>query len=656
MCGIFGIVRPSGLSVADRWLMRRMSDSIRHRGPDGEGFAVERGVAIGMRRLAIIDTEGGWQPFWNEDRSVAVVANGEIYNFLELRQQLEARGHRFSSGSDCETIVHLYEEYGDECVHSLRGMFAFAILDLRAGTMTLGRDRMGEKPMLLAEQGDSLVFCSELSGLVGAGAVPFELDGNALNMYMHWGFIPEPLTPVVGTRKLPAGSLLRIDLRTGKRSERVYWRMEDAPPIEGDPIELIREELQTIGTITMRSDVPIGVGLSSGIDSSAIAVMAKTHATQAVSAFSVGYEGRSWQDETGPAEEFARYLGMPFHKVLLSVDRVVREFPEVCLRRDEPIVDIAGSNIFALMRLARDHNVPVLLSGQGGDELFWGYQWARDAVDASERKAKRLRGGAGFLDYIRPTSPPLSLFGLANWLESAAGLRSGIARWRNDGSTSPHQLVFWDQRWEYQSAAKKAKAVFGERLLAATLSPADAFTGEKYWADVPNSVAERLCSTYLRSNGLLQTDRLGMACSIEGRVPFVDYRLVELVFGLRRYLSDRHLGHKEWLKAAFRGTVPEEVFRRRKRGFTPPWRSWAPALMSAYGPDLEGGELVSAGVLSPRAITGLRSSFDGMGRPTSLAFESLVLEQWARGMRSLAMDAQSSRHGEPDLSGSRRRV
>jgi len=430
--------------------------------------------------------------------------------------------------------------------------------------------------------------------------------------------------------------------------------MEDAPPIEGDPIELIREELRTIGTITMRSDVPIGVGLSSGIDSSAIAVMAKTHASQPVSAFSVGYEGRSWQDETGPAEEFARFLGLPFHRVLLSVDRVVREFPEVCLRRDEPIVDIAGSNIFALMRLAKDHDVPVLLSGQGGDELFWGYKWARDAVDASERKARRLRGSAGFLDYIRPTVPPLSLFGLANWLESLAGFRSGIAAWRDDVRTHPHQMVFWNQRWEYKAAAKKAKAVFGERLLAATLSPAAAFTGEEYWANLQNSVAERLCSTYLRSNGLLQTDRLGMACSVEGRVPFVDYKLVELVFGLRRYISDRHLGHKEWLKSAFRGTVPEEIFRRRKRGFTPPWRSWAPALMRAYGPDLEGGELVSAGVLSSRAVPELRSTFDALGRPTSLAFESLVLEQWARGVRSLSMAAQSKWQGEPNLSGSRR--
>jgi asparagine synthase (glutamine-hydrolysing) len=634
--------------------MRRMADAIRHRGPDGEGFAVGERAAIGMRRLSIIDAEGGWQPLWNEDRTIAIVANGEIYNFLELRNDLEARGHRFSSGSDCETIVHLYEDHGEECVHMLRGMFAFAIIDQRSETMLLGRDRMGEKPLLVADQGDATIFCSELSGLVGSGAVPFEIDVGAINLFMHWGFIPEPQSPVAGTRKLPAGSLLRIDLRTGKRSERVYWRMEDAPPVDGDPVELIRNEIRRIGEITMRSDVPIGVGLSAGIDSSAIAVLAKVHASQPVSAFSVGYEGATWQDETRLAQEFAKYLGLPFNKVTLSVDRIVREFPEVCIRRDEPIVDIAGSSMFALMRLARDHDVPVLLSGQGGDELFWGYQWARDAVMASERKARRLRGDAGLLEYLRLAVPPLSLFGIANWLESGAGLGAGFSRWRVDGKNSPSQLVFWDSRWEYRAAARRARSVFGDRLLGSTVSPAFPFTDSRFWEDIPGSVTERLCSTYLRSNGLTQTDRLSMSCSVEGRVPFVDHRLVELVFGLRKSRSDFGLGPKAWLKAAFRDTVPEAVFRRRKRGFSPPWRSWAPALMRAYGADLESGELVTSGLLAPTAPRELRSAFDFLGRPTSLAFESLVLEQWARGFRAKARGLDTRWRGEPDLSGSRR--
>ena len=654
MCGILGVFRTSGLTVDDRWLVRRMADAIRHRGPDGEGFVVQDRIAIGMRRLSIIDTEGGWQPIWNEDRTVAVVANGEIYNFVELRRSLESRGHRFSTSSDCETIVHLYEELGDGCVAQLRGMFAFAILDLRSHTLTLCRDRMGEKPLMLVERGDFLAFCSELAGLVGSGAVPFELDAGAVNMYFHWGVVPEAMSAVAGTRKLPAGAILRVDLRTGQRTERIYWSMGDAPAVYGDPVELIREELRTVGTITMRSDVPVGVGLSSGVDSSAIAVMARAHASQPVSAFSVGYEGLTWQDETAQAEQFAEHLGMPFHRVRINVERVVREFPEVCLRRDDPIADIAGSNVYALMRLAREHDVPVLLSGLGGDELFWGYSWFRDSVEATIRKRCLLEGRSGVLDYLQPRMPPMSLAGMANWLQAGGGLLSGLSRWRNDARAPADRLVFWDNQGEYSAVERVAPSLFGDAMHATGMDPASPFTGPAFWSDLPNSMVELLCSTYLRCNGLGQTDRLSMACSVEGRVPFVDYRLAELVVGLRKSGSDRQLGHKAWLKAAFRGLVPESVFERPKRGFSPPWRRWSVALMRAYGPDLEGGELVSSGILCPAAAAWLRSPFDRLGRPRPMAFSSLVLEQWARGMRMLSLASSAGRNGEPDLGGVRR--
>ena len=241
-------------------------------------------------------------------------------------------------------------------------MFAFALIDERNNKLILARDRMGEKPLILAEFNEHLVFCSELSGLVGSGAIPFEMDPNAIKMFYYWGYIPEPLSAVKNTRKLAAGSIFEIDLQTGVRQEKKYWCLEDAPPIEGDAIEIIRNEIKKIGEITMRSDVPIGIGLSAGIDSSAIAALAKKHAKQPITAFSIGYSGKAWQDESFMAEDFAHELGIPFHRAVLDVERVVREFPEMCLRRDEPIADLAGSSIYALMRLSREHNVPVLLS------------------------------------------------------------------------------------------------------------------------------------------------------------------------------------------------------------------------------------------------------------------------------------------------------
>ena len=652
MCGIFGVFKKSGLNLEDRWLLRRMADNQVHRGPDGEGFHVSKSVAIGMRRLAIIDPNGGWQPIYNEDRSIALVANGEIYNFVELRRDLIARGHRFETGSDCETIIHLYEEYGADCVGHLRGMFAFALIDERNNKLILARDRMGEKPLILAEFNEHLVFCSELSGLVGSGAIPFEMDPNAIKMFYYWGYIPEPLSAVKNTRKLAAGSIFEIDLQTGVRQEKKYWCLEDAPPIEGDAIEIIRNEIKKIGEITMRSDVPIGIGLSAGIDSSAIAALAKKHARQPITAFSIGYSGKSWQDESFMAEDFAHELGIPFHRAVLDVERVVREFPEMCLRRDEPIADLAGSSIYALMRLSREHNVPVLLSGLGGDELFWGYSWHRNAVYKNQRKRALLAGDANILNYLKFRSPPISVTGFINWLGDGAGFLGGIREWKQDFKTNPDRLIFWDEVRDFRIAESGLDAISGPNLRTSTLSAAEPFTSQKYWNDIETSMTERICSTYLRSNGLDQTDRLSMACSVEGRVPFVDYRIAELAVGLRKSKSDLDLGHKGRLKAAFSDLLPQNILTRPKRGFAQPWRIWIRELMLNFSSDISSGFLVNEGMVNRDATLSMAKVFDHFRRPYPFALETLVLEQWARGMSALIPKRNENHSAEPILTNS----
>jgi asparagine synthase (glutamine-hydrolysing) len=649
MCGIFGVFRRGGLVDDDRWLLRRMADAMIHRGPDGEGFHLDGQAGIGMRRLAIIDPSGGWQPLFSEDGQIALVANGEIYNFVELRRDLEARGHQFQTGSDCETIVHLYEEYGTDCVQHLRGMFAFALIDRRRRRLIIARDRMGEKPLLLAEQGDRLIFCSELTGLVGARAVPFEIDPEAIKLFYYWGFIPEPVSPVIGTRKLPAGSMLQIDLESGRREERVYWRLEDAPPIEGDPVERIREELDIVGRITMRSDVPLGVALSAGIDSSAIAMLAKRCADQPVSALSIGYEGNTLQDESRLAEAFAREIGIPFHRVEVSVDRVVENFPQMCLRRDDPVLDISGSSIFELMRGTHAHGFRVLLSGLGGDELFWGYPWHRRSVEQSENKRRMLRGEGSILDYLRMQRPPLSITGLINWMESLGGLLAGVRAWRRDARSDPNRLVFWDQIRDFQLAERRFSSFAGDAMKDCQTSAAAPFTGAMFWDNLDVSLTERLCATYLRCNGLAQTDRLSMACSVESRVPLVDYRIAEVVIGLRKVRSDREFGHKHLLRQALRDVVPEQVLQRRKRGFTPPWRTWIARLMQRYGDDMARGQVCGRGIVTAAAAEQLRSGFDGLGRIKPFALETLVLEQWAQGMASLASNASRSLDGPLEL-------
>ncbi len=630
MCGIIGVARNGGLTENDRRLMRQMADGIHHRGPDGEGFFVDQRVAIGMRRLSIIDVEGGRQPLANEDRTVFVVANGEIYNFVELRKELEGRGHRFRGGSDCETIVHLYEELGKDCVGRLRGMFAFALIDLTRNLLILARDRVGEKPLLLAETNDHIVFSSELTPLVAAGVVPFELDADAVRMYYHWGFVPEPATPIRGVRKLPAGCILALDLVSGQRQEERYWSMDDEPAADGEPVACIREELDQIARIVFRSDVPIAIGLSAGIDSSAILSMAKRHASQPIAAFSIGYEGSTWQDESFLAEAYARQLGVDFHRVVVREDDVIRNFPEMCGVRDEPIANLTGVSIYMLMKAVRSEGFPVFLSGLGGDELFWGYEWHRRATRASLRKDRLWKGAAGFADYLDVRMPPVSATGAINWLEDLGGLKSGMRQFERDRTSSRDSLVFWDTRREYQLAERLLGTIAGPALRDSVAEPSAPFTGPEYWRDIKASMVERLFATYLRSDGLGQTDRLSMACSVESRTPLVDHRLIELVGALRRRHDDFPLGHKAWLRAAFRAYVPESILARRKRGFTPPWRRWNRRLAASFGPQLLGGVLVSQGLLRNDSIRSLVNVFDWARRPAPLTVESVILEQWAR--------------------------
>lgn len=656
MCSIFGLIRAGGLRREDRWLLRDMSDHLVHRGPDGMGFHVDASAAIGMTRLAIIDLQGGWQPLYNEDRTIAVVCNGEIYNFVELRAELEARGHRFATRSDCETIVHLYEELGPECVHRLRGMFAFAVLDLRQQRLLLVRDRMGEKPLTLVERSDGLVFCSELVGLIGSGAVPFELDEASVHTLLHWEFLPDPMSPVRGVRKLGAGCLIDADLRTGRWSERIWWRLEDAPPLDDEPVERIRAELDQIATMIIRSDVPIGVGLSGGVDSSAIAAMAKRCSHQPVTCFSVGYEGSTWQDERPLAREFAAHLGLPLREVALGVDRMVRDFPQTCLKRDDPVADLSAPSQDALLRLVREHDCPVLLTGHGGDELFWGYQWVQGLPAQNSRKRRLLSGQAGIAQYLRFRKPPVSVVGAVNWLLSVAGALDGVRAMTRDRRAPPERLVFWDALDSWAAASSALARHGGERLQAVRADAAAAFTDRRFWDDLPTSIVSLECATYLRCNGLLLSDRLSMANSVEGRAPLSDYRLAEVVVGLRKRHDDLGLPRKSWLRGALQEMVPQFVFQRRKRGFTPPWRQWNRRLWSSYGSDLEGGFLQSRGILSASGVRALSKGFDVLQRPLPTAYHCLVLEQWARGMQAAA-DAARARvtqdRGEPELQPSR---
>lgn len=640
MCGIYGIVDPSGIRDADRRTLEALSDALFHRGPDGGGSYSGPGVEIGMRRLSIIDLAHGMQPLWSERRNIVLVANGEVYNFVELRAELERAGHRFSTGSDCETIIHLYEEHGARCVEFLRGMFAFALVDIDRRRMLIARDRLGEKPLYLAEQGGRLVFASELRALVASGTVPFVMSDEAIRDYFMWGFVPEPASAVVGTRKLGPGCLIEVDLITGERRERQWWSALDAPPLEGNPADLIGAVLDDIGRLVIRSDVPVGVALSGGVDSNLVAAMAVRHTSGPVRGFTVGYTGKARQDETDMARECADRLGIEHFTVQLEVSQVAADFGALCIARDEPIADISGPGYLALARLAREQGVPVLLMGQGGDELFWGYPWSVEAVRANDRKARLLQGHArAFGDYVRVSRPPMSYAGLVGWLLGGFGMSVGLRELRRDRSASPGQMVFWDQREAWWTALSGLQGYASPDFLRRTgsSSPARLFTRDRLPERPDLAITDLLLRTYMLGVGLNQCDRLSMAASVEGRLPLVDYRLVEIAIGLRKTVEDWHLPRKQWLLESARAMVPEHVFRRPKRGFTPPWRRWYPEIFGRYGDHLNGGALSDAGIL--RSVPRGTAPVDMLGRPKEFLVSALMLEEWARGMTSLAAGA-----------------
>jgi asparagine synthase (glutamine-hydrolysing) len=631
MCGICGIV--SSQPEADKRITRRMNSALAHRGPDGEGEFSAPHLAMAMRRLSIIDLNSGWQPLYNEDHSIAIIANGEIYNYVELRDELEKCGHRLSTRSDIETIAHLYEDHGLDCVKYLRGMFAFALWDSKQKRLVLARDRVGEKPLYLHETGDTIYFASEIKALVKTGKVKFEFDPFAVQLYFHYGYVPEPRTPLRGVRKLPAGHLLVVDVEPWSVTEHTYWRMEDIPPLEGDPVQLIRQQLDELSALVVRSDVPVGVALSGGVDSSAIAALTARTYPGVLQAFSVGYPGRPSNDEREQARGLADALKIPFHEVELTTEEQSDFFEELVYLRDDPIADISGFGYYAVSKKAHELGVPVLLQGQGGDELFWGYEWIRQAVVQTLRKQARLQSGPWgkfhFWDMTFPSG--LRPHKLWNWAKNGFG----IPMYQRDGQSHPDDMVFMELTSDFVNARNDMPGCYAPEFIEQVKDfPAESLHRFPHpWPDIPVTITQLISQTYLLENGIVQGDRLGMANSVELRLPFVDYRLIETVIGLRRNHPDYRLPAKYWLKEALRDILPNEILSRPKQGFAPPVREWHDNAFRRHGNKLIDGLLVQEKILTQQSAQTLAT---GVYPPVivPISFKALVLELWMRSIGS----------------------
>ncbi len=582
MCGIVGNVMARAGRQPDLRVLRRMADRIAHRGPDDEGFVVRGRAGLGMRRLKIIDLETGRQPMTGEDGSTWVVFNGEIYNYRELTRRLTAAGHRFSTASDTETIVHAWESRGVGMLDDLEGMFALAVWHEGTETLFLARDRLGIKPLYYAALSDQLVFASELKALVEHPEVSRELDPVALSEYLAYEYVPAPRAILQQVRKLAAGHWLAYT--NGHVKVEPYWDVAVLRPralTEAQAVERLHAVLDTVVREHMVSDVPLGVFLSGGIDSSTVAAFAARHASGRLKTFSIGFDDPSF-DESAPARQVARTLGTDHHEEVLSLRGAVELIAGLPDLLDEPLGDASLLPTYLLSRFAR-RAVTVALSGDGGDEVFAGYptypahRLARAYARVPEAIRERL---------VRP---------LVRRLPVSLDNFSLDFRLKRFVEGMPYGVVERHAVWMGSFTPAEQEKLFRPEALARMATQPSYATFHRLAAEVPevpwlNRILYLDLKGYLGEGVLTKVDRASMACSLEVRVPLLDRRVVELAATLPPELKLRGLTTKYVLKQAMRGQLPDEIVTRPKKGFGVPLGRWfrrelAPLLHDACSPD-----------------------------------------------------------------------
>ena len=588
MCGICGQMALTGDGAPDPELIARMTSSLVHRGPDSDGMTVDGPVGLGVRRLSIIDLQGGDQPIANEDRTVHVVQNGEIYNYRELRARLRGGGHRFATESDTEVLVHLYEERGPAFVEELRGMFAIALWDSREQRLLLARDRFGIKPLFYSEVGGRLTFASELKALLRDAAFPREIDPAALQSYLAFNSIPAPLTIFRAARKLPAGGLMVCE--RGGVEISVYARPGpvSAEEVRTEPeAELARELLGRLRDSVrahLVADVPVGVLLSGGVDSAALTALAAEQSDHRVSTFSIGFEEASF-NELERARMVAKRYDTDHHELVVRPD-TAHLLPEIVGAFDEPFADSSALPTYLVSELAAG-TVKVALSGEGGDELFGGYY-----TYVADLLAPRL----GLLARVlRPLAEALPSS------DRKASLDYRAKRFVRSAHLPPLERHHgWKEIFSEEMRSELS-------LLPDSTDPVDVLRrryAETEGAEGLARLQDVDLGVYLVDDLLVKTDRASMAHSLEARVPFLDPVVADLALSIPTRSKVRGLSKKRLLRRAVSPLLPREVVHGRKQGFSAPVAAWLRGELEPFAREvLSPAKLAAQGQLDPSAVT-----------------------------------------------------
>jgi len=567
MCGICGIFHRDRARRVERDTLAEMNQRIVHRGPDDDGFFVEANVGLAMRRLSIIDIQTGHQPISNEDENVWIVYNGELYNHRDLRKDLEARGHRYRTKSDTETIVHLFEEYGRDSVKYLRGMYAFAIWDRRKRELFIARDRLGIKPLYYWYDGKILLFGSEIKAILAHPEVNAEFNRGTLAEYLAFGYIPEAETMYAGIKKLLPGHTLELG-ESGELKITQYWDLtvqaDDGSQPRQHYVDRYRGLLEECVSSHLMSDVPLGVFLSGGLDSSAVAALTTKIRREPIETFAVGY-GEEAFSELPFARMVAKHIGSKHHEVRLSREEFFQTLPRLIWHEDEPIVWPSSVSLYFVARLARER-VTVVLTGEGSDETLAGYtRYAWTLKNSRMDQAYRMLVPEFGRTLVRRGiyAGPLS-GAMHRKLEHTFLVRDG-ASWPS---------FYFDNFYSAFSGAEQ------EGLLTAEAKAmcGDAYAGSmNYWNGSSGDMLHRMLYTDIKTylvELLMKQDQMSMAASIESRVPFLDHELVEFTASIPARYETKGLAGKFILKSAVEDFLPREVAYRQKMGFPTPWAYW----------------------------------------------------------------------------------
>jgi asparagine synthase (glutamine-hydrolysing) len=636
MCGICGIFHRDARRQVEQDALAGMSAQIVHRGPDEDGTYIDGNVGLAIRRLSIIDVQSGHQPISNEDQNIWIVYNGEIYNHQQLRAELESRGHRYRTKSDTETILHLYEEYGPECVQRLRGMFAFAIWDRRKRRLFIARDRLGIKPFYYRFDDSTLLFGSEIKAILKYPGVKPEFNRSALAEYLAFGYIAGPETMFSGIYKLLPGHTLEIG-ETGEMKVSQYWDLK-APKDEAERssdyyVKGYRDLLEQAVASHLMSDVPLGVFLSGGLDSSVVAALTQKIRREPIETFSVGYSEEAFS-ELPHARQVADYLGSRHHEIRMSSQDFFDILPTLTWHEDEPIAWPSSVSLYFVARLAKSR-VTVVLTGEGSDETLGGYAryaWTlmNSRMDGMYRALtpamlrKLVRGG------LRATPLPASLH---RKLEHTFLLRDGEA-WSS----------FYFDNFYSAFSADDQRGLLAPQVQGAA---GDAYTNSlRYWDRSSGDLLHRMLYTDIKTylvELLMKQDQMSMAASIESRVPFLDHPLVEFTAGIPARYSIRGMEGKSILKSAAEDLLPRSVIHRKKMGFPTPWSRWLKARLDALEGMLLEPRTLSRGLFQRDAIVRLFAEHRAGRRDHGdRIWRLLNLEIWHRvfidGERSAAPD------------------